>query len=181
VFSLFAEKTNRSLLLESSANLVALLACASVAGRLVVAFLSDALAKRLARSWLIIPCAVLMSFSLCLFALVQTQPLLYVTSSLVGAAYGMTYVLITTVTSLWFGTKFFATNNGIMGIGEIFWFLFSMSLPTVQEPPSSCLDLDCSMVSSMGRMLMRRIAALVQHVSWQLVWLRLRPRFARFL
>lgn len=66
--------------------LVVVLACGSIGGRLAVAFVSDALGARLARSWLLLPCALLMAGTLTLFALVQTQAMLYATATLVGAA-----------------------------------------------------------------------------------------------
>ncbi len=101
----------RSLLMDSSANLVIVLACGSIAGRFIISFASDGLGAKLARSWLLLPCAFMMSLTMGLFAFVQSQPMLYVTSALVGASYGMCYVIVTTVCSLWFGTKWIGKSR----------------------------------------------------------------------
>ncbi len=78
----------RSLGMANSADLVAILAVCSVAGRFLVGFANDYFASRLARSWFLLPCALLMSGTLLLFAFVQRPAVVYATAAFVGAAYG---------------------------------------------------------------------------------------------
>ena len=78
----------RSLGMDNSANLVALLAVCSVAGRFLVGYLNDLFASRITRSWFLLPCAALMGGTLLLFAVLQRPAVVYVTAALVGAAYG---------------------------------------------------------------------------------------------
>jgi hypothetical protein len=78
----------RSLGIENSANLVAILAVCSVTGRFVVGYLNDACATRITRSWFLLPCAVVMGGALLLFGVLQRPAVVYVTAALVGAAYG---------------------------------------------------------------------------------------------
>ncbi len=77
-----------SLGMENSANLVALLAVCSVAGRFLVGYLNDLFASRVTRSWFLLPCAVLMGATLLLFGVLQRAAVVYVTAAFVGAAYG---------------------------------------------------------------------------------------------
>jgi MFS family permease len=142
----------RSLLLDTSANLVVLLAVGSIAGRLGIAFLSDGLASRVSRSWLLLPCSGLMCVSLAIFAFFQTQAVLYLTSVLVGAAYGMCYVVVTTVSSFWFGVRYVGTNNGIMSVGTAL-IVLALGLLNGQiygsraDPQNRCFGPDCFFVT----------------------------------
>jgi hypothetical protein len=78
----------RSLGIDNSANLVAILAVCSVTGRFAVGYLNDACAARITRSWFLLPCAVVMGGALLLFGVLQRPAVVYITAAFVGAAYG---------------------------------------------------------------------------------------------
>lgn len=94
-------------------NLVLVLGAASIAGRLVVGFLSDAFVRKWSRAVFLIPCAILMGAAHLSFAFAQSQ-MLYATATITGLCYGSTYAVGVTMISSLFGKKWAGTNLGIL-------------------------------------------------------------------
>ncbi|KAJ2801808.1 hypothetical protein H4R21_002661 [Coemansia helicoidea] len=152
---------------------VAAVSLGSFGGRLVIGFVADT-CKRvwlLPRSVILVVIVLGVALSQVVAGAAETLPVLLVGSALTGLSYGSMFGFMPTLVSVWFGTRHFGSNWGLLSasigfsgqaLGAFFGHVYDSNLPS--QDPSQCARGSCyrdAFILSLGAGLLGLLVAVI--------------------